>query len=131
MPGAQITHIEFPADDMERAKRFYAAVAGWEFQPMEGFPDYELFVTGEGTGGAIGARGTSTGTAIRIFITVPDLEAARDAATTNGGTLVEDVTEVPGQGRYVRSAIPRAARSRLAERRRLAAPPTVSCHPSA
>ncbi len=101
MPGARISHVEFPADDLERAKRFYAAVAGWEFQAMEGFPDYELFSTDEQTGGAIGARGTSTGTSIRIFITVPDLEAARDAAIANGGALVEDITDVPGQGRYV------------------------------
>jgi predicted enzyme related to lactoylglutathione lyase len=101
MPGARITHVEFPADDVERAKRFYSAVAGWEFQSMEGFPDYELFSTDERTGGAIGARGSSTGTSIRIFITVPDLERARDAAIANGGALVEDVTEVPGQGRYV------------------------------
>jgi uncharacterized protein len=101
MPGARITHVEFPADDMERAKRFYAAVADWEFKAMEGFPDYELFTTDEQSGGAIGARGASTGNSIRIFITVPDLERARDAATANGGTLVEDITDVPGQGRYV------------------------------
>ena len=101
MTAPQISHIEIPADDLDRAKRFYSAVAGWQFQPMDGFPDYELFSTGEGTGGAIGARGTSTGSTIRIFITVPDLEAARDAATANGGALVEDIGEVPGQGRYV------------------------------
>jgi len=101
MPGGRITHVEFPADDMERAKRFYSAVADWEFQPMEGFPDYDLFSTGDRTGGAIGARGTSTGNTIRVFITVDDLEGARDAAAANGGTIVEDVTEVPGQGRYV------------------------------
>jgi predicted enzyme related to lactoylglutathione lyase len=101
MPGARITHVEFPADDIERAKRFYAAVAGWEFRSMEGFDDYELFSTDERTGGAIGARGSSTGTTVRVFITVPNLEAARDAATANGGTIVEDITEVPGQGRYV------------------------------
>ena len=101
MAGGRISHVEFPADDMERAKRFYAAVAGWEFQPMEGFQDYELFQTDERTGGAIGARGTSTGSAVRIFITIPDLERARDAALANGGELVEDITDVGGQGRYV------------------------------
>lgn len=101
MPGSRITHVEFPADDLERAKQFYAAVAGWEFRPMEGFPDYELFSTDEGTGGAIGSRGTSTGTTVRVFITVPDVVAARDAATAHGGAIVEDVTEVPGQGTYV------------------------------
>jgi len=101
MPGGRITHVEFPADDIERAKRFYAAVAGWEFQPMEGFRDYELFSTDEQTGGAIGGRGTSTGNSVRIFITVPDLERARDAASANGGTIVEDITDVQGQGRHV------------------------------
>ena len=101
MTGARITHVEFPADDIERAKRFYTAVAGWEFRPMEGFADYELFQTGEQSGGAIGARGTSTGTTVRIFITVDDVRAARDAATSNGGTIVEDITELPGQGTYV------------------------------
>ena len=101
MPGGRITHVEFPADDLDRARRFYSAVAGWEFTAMEGFPEYELFSTDERTGGAIGRRGTSTGATVRVFITVPDLEAARDAATANGGTIIEDVTEVPGQGRYV------------------------------
>jgi uncharacterized protein len=101
MPGAKISHIEFPADDVERAKRFYAAVAGWEFSKMEGFPDYELFSTEDRTGGAIGSRGGSTGTTIRIFITVDDLERALAAAQENGGTLVEGPTDVEGQGRYV------------------------------
>jgi predicted enzyme related to lactoylglutathione lyase len=98
---ARITHIEFPADDMDRAKAFYAAVAGWEFQPMEGFPDYELFSTGEGTGGAIGARGTSTGQQVRVFITVPDLEQALAAAQEHGGSLVEGPVDLEGTGRYV------------------------------
>jgi uncharacterized protein len=101
MPGSRISHVELPADDLERAKRFYSAVAGWEFQPMEGFADYELFSIDDQTGGAIGGRGTSTGTTVRIFITVDDVQAARDAATANGGSIVEDVTEVPGQGTYV------------------------------
>ena len=33
------------------AKRFYAAVAGWEFGEMDGMPDYWLFRTSETTGG--------------------------------------------------------------------------------
>lgn len=101
MAKGQITHVEFPADDLDRAKRFYAAVAGWEFQPMEGFPDYEMFTTAERTGGAIGARGSSTGNAVRIFITVDDLERAAAAATDNGGRVVEGPTDVAGTGRYV------------------------------
>ena len=35
MAKGEITHIEFPADDVERAKRFDSAVAGGEFNAME------------------------------------------------------------------------------------------------
>ena len=59
-PGS-INHVEFPADDLERAKRFYTAVAGWDFQEMEGYAEYFLFGTGEGHGGAIGTRGARVG----------------------------------------------------------------------
>ena len=121
MPGARITHVEFPADDMERAKRFYAAVAGWEFQPMEGFADYELFSTDEQAGGAIGARGTSTGNAIRIFITVPDLERARDAATANGGTARRGHHRRPGPGPLRRGPRSRGQRDRALAEPRLTA----------
>ena len=31
MAKGEVTHIEFPADDVERAKRFYSAVVGWDF----------------------------------------------------------------------------------------------------
>jgi predicted enzyme related to lactoylglutathione lyase len=101
MPVGRITHVEFPADDLERAKRFYSAVAGWEFQAMEGYPDYELFQTDEKSGGAIGIRGSSVGTVVRNFITVPDLERAVEAVNENGGSIVEGITDVEGQGRYV------------------------------
>ena len=100
MAHGQITHIEFPADDLERARRFYGAVAGWEFSEMEGSPDYWLFRTGEGTGGAIGKRGESAGDVVRNFIEVASIEDALAAATRHGGTVVEGRTEVPGQGFY-------------------------------
>ena len=32
----EFSHIEFPADDVERAKAFYAGVFGWSFESMEG-----------------------------------------------------------------------------------------------
>src|SRR4249919_1167486 len=71
-----ISHIEFPADDVERAKRFYAAVAGW------------LFRTSETTGGGIGRRGETVGQRVRVYIDVDDLEGAVAAATANGGSVL-------------------------------------------
>jgi predicted enzyme related to lactoylglutathione lyase len=100
MAKGEITHIEFPADDTERAKRFYGAVAGWEFGEMEGFPDYWFFRTSESSGGGVGSRGGSVGRVVRVYITVDSLEEAVAAAESNGGSVITPPTDVPGQGRY-------------------------------
>jgi predicted enzyme related to lactoylglutathione lyase len=100
MATGTISHIEFPADDVERAKRFYGAVAGWEFSEMDGIPGYFLFRTSAETGGGLGKRGDSVGGVVRVYIDVDDLEAAVAAATANGGTVVTPPSDIPGQGRY-------------------------------
>ena len=100
MAHGEINHIEFPADDPERAKRFYTAVAGWEFGTMDGMPDYYLFRSGEGYGGAVGKRGISTGPVLRIYIEVNSIEDALAASARTGGTTREPKTEIPGWGWY-------------------------------
>ena len=101
MATGTISHIEFPADDVDRARRFYEAVAGWQFEEMEGYPGYWLFRTEEASGGGLGKRNESVGAVIRNYINVDDLEAAMAAATANGGTVRGEPQEVPGQGRWV------------------------------
>jgi hypothetical protein len=101
MAKGEITHIELPADDVERAKRFYAAVAGWEFGEPEGFAGYHMFQTGEASGGAIAKRGEMAPQQLRIYITVDSLEAACAAAEGTGGTVVEPPTDIGGgMGRF-------------------------------
>lgn len=100
MARGTISHIEFPADDVERATRFYGAVAGWEFSEMSGMPGYLLFRTSPETGGGLGKRGESVGDVVRVYIDVDDLEAAVEAATANGGSVVTPPADIPGQGRY-------------------------------
>src|SRR5258705_13414446 len=100
MGKGTISHIESPADGFERAKRFYGAVAGWDFSEMEGLPGYWLFRTGDASGGAIGRRGDSVGDVVRVYIDVDDLEAAVAAATANGGSVVTPPSDIPGQGRF-------------------------------
>lgn len=100
MAKGEMVHIEFPADDVERAKRFYAAVAGWEFGEMDEFPNYFLFRSGESQGGGLGKRGESVGSVIRVYISVDDLEAAVAAAEANGGSVITPPSDVPGQGRF-------------------------------
>jgi predicted enzyme related to lactoylglutathione lyase len=98
MAHGEINHIEFPADDPQRAMRFYEAVAGWEFSPIEGFDEYWVFRSGEGYGGAVGKRGVSTGTVLRDYIEVTSIEEALAAAERTGGTVKEPKNEVPGFG---------------------------------
>ncbi len=100
MAKGTITHIEFPADDLERAKRFYSAVAGWELGTMEGLPDYFLFSSEEGHGGGLGTRGESVGSTIRVYITVDSVDDALGVVEANGGQRVSGPDDVPGQGRY-------------------------------
>lgn len=100
MTKGTITHIEFPADDVERARRFYAAVAGWDLSETEGFPGYFMFRSEEGHGGGLGKRGESVGQVVRVYITVDRLEDAIAAAEANGGSVIQPATDVPGMGRY-------------------------------
>ncbi len=45
----RVVHFEIMADDMERAKKFYASVFGWEMQQMGGeYGDYVVLKTGPG-----------------------------------------------------------------------------------
>ena len=100
MARGEITHIEIPADDIERAKRFYAAVAGWEITETPDFPDYHMFRTAPQAGGGIGKRGETVGATLRVYITVDRLEDGIAAAEANGGSLVAEPVDIPGMGRY-------------------------------
>jgi predicted enzyme related to lactoylglutathione lyase len=98
MAHGNINHVEFPADDPQRAMRFYSAVAGWEFGEQPGMPGYHLFQSGEGYGGAIGQRGVSIGPTLRLYIEVDSIEKALAASDANGGTTKEPKTDIPGWG---------------------------------
>jgi predicted enzyme related to lactoylglutathione lyase len=101
MAHGQITHIEVPGDDLERAKGFYAGLFGWEFQSMPEFPDYEMFRSGpDGVGGAIGLRGETSPVQPRIYVTVESLYESLARVEGLGGSIVVEKTEVPGMGWY-------------------------------
>ena len=100
MNKGEINHIEFPADDPERAMAFYTAVAGWEFSAMDGMDDYWVFRTAEGYGGGLGRRGVSVGQVVRDYITVNSIEEALSAAERTGGSVKEPKTPIPGMGFY-------------------------------
>ena len=102
MAHGQITHIEFPADDPARARKFYSELLGWQIAEMEGFADYFLFSFGAiaSAGGAIGLRGKTTGTKMRVYAEVDSIDELLPRVAELGGTVIEKKTEIPGQGWY-------------------------------
>ena len=93
-------HIEIAADDPARAQRFYEAVAGWKFQPAQGFEDYWTYVSGPGElGGGLGVRGKTAGPVIRDYIAVDSVDAALPKVESNGGKVITQKTDI-GFGWY-------------------------------
>ena len=96
----EFNHIEFPADDVDRAKSFYSNVFGWQFQAMDGYDDYFLYEAGPGgLGGGIGLRGQSAPATVRNYLAVESIEDTVAKVTANGGTVVVPKTDI-GFGWY-------------------------------
>jgi predicted enzyme related to lactoylglutathione lyase len=98
MAHGQINHIEIPADDPERARRWYKAVAGWDTADSTNMPNYWLFRFAEGFGGAIGKRGETAGQHLRDYLEVDSIDEALAASDANGGRTAEPKNEIPGVG---------------------------------
>jgi predicted enzyme related to lactoylglutathione lyase len=109
MPN-NVAHFDVPADDVERARRFYERAFGWRFEPW-GPPDFYLIHTGPADGpGMHGSLSKRTAplvegagrSAYECTISVGDLAAVKAAIVANGGTIVLDDHEIVGVGRMVR-----------------------------
>lgn len=101
MQHGDLTHFEIPADDPERAKRFYGGLFGWNFQEVPGYDDYALFTTAAGEdamGGAIGKRGTSAPDRMRTYVRVDSIDEVLPRVAELGGRVIDEKSEVPGQG---------------------------------
>lgn len=104
-----IAHFDVPADDVERARRFYERVFGWRFEAF-GPPDFYLIHTGSaqdpGIHGSVSQRPEPAGKGARVgfgcTISVDDLAAIRAAIVANGGRIVLEEYEIVGVGRLIR-----------------------------
>ncbi len=100
MTHGEYTHIEIPADDLERARRFYSEAFGWKVETMEGLGDYLVYrTTGDHpVGGGIGKRNVNVASTIVNYVEVASLDAALAKVRELGGTVSGDKHEVPGMG---------------------------------
>ena len=97
----KIVHFEIPADNPDRAQKFYTSVFGWKVQKFPGYPvDYRLVTAGDekepGINGAIMARGQEK--SVIDTIGVPDIDAYIKKIEKAGGKIVLPKSAIPGVG---------------------------------
>jgi predicted enzyme related to lactoylglutathione lyase len=89
------SHFEIGVPDVERARKFFGELLGWEFEG-----------TGNGahaaTGGVPGGLHPEDEPWLQIFFSVPDLDEAAKRVVELGGEVDEASSEGPG-GRYLHS----------------------------
>ena len=96
----RVIHFELPADEPERAVRFYETAFGWRISKWDGPMDYWLVMTGDedspGIDGAISPR--EEGATVTYVIDVPSADEYVAKVVAAGGTVVVPKHEVPGVG---------------------------------
>lgn len=104
MPTVQ--YFEIPADDMERAQKFYKQVFGWDMQKWDNKEnsnqEYYMFETRDekgnsGIGGGMIKR-QSPRDPITNYITVPSIDEYTSKIEQSGGMIVVPKTNVPDMG---------------------------------
>jgi len=101
-----IQHFEIPADDVERAKRFYDSVFGWKMKrmnnPVHTDLDYWMFETQDTAGnpGLSGGMMKRQGTqhTITNYVTIPSIDEYVLKIEQAGGKVVIPKTPVPDMG---------------------------------
>jgi predicted enzyme related to lactoylglutathione lyase len=97
-----IVHFDLPADDLPRAKKFYAELFGWNFVAPPGFQDFYLIETADlggkpALGGGMGKRG-SPDQRIMNYIGVTSIEEYCKKIERLGGKVIITKMIVPKFG---------------------------------
>ena len=97
----RVVHFELPADDPDRAARFYSSVFGWKIEKWAGPMDYWMIATGgaeePGIDGAIMRRQDPL-SALNVTVDVPSVDDFAARVLASGGKIIAPKTPVPGVG---------------------------------
>jgi predicted enzyme related to lactoylglutathione lyase len=100
----KIVHIEIPADDTQRAMKFWGDLAGWTFQAYsaEGAPEYNMF-EGEPGGGLYPATDGEKG--IKVYFETDNIDEELGRIRELGGDA-EEKMPVPNMGWFAAAKDP-------------------------
>jgi hypothetical protein len=97
---SKVIWFEIPADDPERAIKFYEDVFGWTIEKWDGPFDYWLITTGPdeepGINGAIMTK--EMGDMVRDTIGVDSYDDFAKKIVKKGGTKMSEKMEIPKRG---------------------------------
>jgi predicted enzyme related to lactoylglutathione lyase len=97
---SRVTHFELPADNPDRAIRFYSDVFGWNFQKWEGPMEYWMIETGKEGAGIDGGlmRRETPESALTSVIEVDSIDESIKRIEQKGGTIVVPKSSIPSVG---------------------------------
>lgn len=101
---APVVHFEIGCKDLEKTRRFYGELLGWEYAP--GSPNMAMIANigghaekrTDGIGGHINCLGHPPHQYVTIYAMVDDIEATLDKVNRLGGKTLIPKQEVPGMG---------------------------------
>jgi predicted enzyme related to lactoylglutathione lyase len=105
-------HLELNTTDVAKAKTFYGKLFSWkqEDTDMGGGMTYTMLKPDQGPGGGIMKHPVpGAPSAWLAYVEVDDVGAATQKAKSLGGTVLKDVTEIPGYGWFSVIADPTGA----------------------
>jgi hypothetical protein len=98
-----IVWFEIPADNVDRAKKFYGALFGWKIEKFPGVTDYWHIDTGGGDrtrdGGMMARQYPEQ--AITNYVAVSSVDEAAAKVEKLGGKICKPKTAVPQMGYFV------------------------------
>ena len=97
--GKKVVHVEFPADDVERGKKFWTAVGGWAIEDA-GMPGMQYLMFQEGDqGGAVYPK-MDTGGPV-VYYGSDDIDADLGKVREAGGEA-DEKQPIPHVGWFAR-----------------------------
>ena len=98
-----ICWFEIPADNPERARKFYGSLFGWKIEKFHGVADYWHIDTGSGDrtrdGGLMARRHPDQ--PVTNYIAVSSVDESAAKVEKLGGTICKPKTAVPDTGYFV------------------------------
>jgi uncharacterized protein len=94
MAHGDITHLDIPYDDLDRATSFYSDVFGWSIEAPPGFEDYPMWqAPNQISGGGFTSRDAGL-SQIRNYVEVDSIDAALERVTSLGGRVSKPKTAI-------------------------------------